>query len=127
MITPNEEELEALGRGVEASQDQQIAALLRRGVSNLWLRQGAQGSTWITNTSRFSLGVPTITIADTTGAGDAALAGWVFGFMQTENPTSCLQLGQSLALHILQQKGAVDPKLDAATLHHLMKKYYHEY
>jgi pseudouridine kinase len=127
MITPNEEELEALGRDVEASQDQQIAALLRRGVSNLWLRQGAQGSTWITNTSRFSLGVPTITIADTTGAGDAALAGWVFGFMQTENPTSCLQLGHSLALHILQQKGAVDPKLDAATLHHLMKKYYHEY
>jgi pseudouridine kinase len=127
LITPNEEELEALGRDVEASQEEQIAALLRRGVSNLWLRQGAQGSTWITNTSRFSLGVPTITIADTTGAGDAALAGWVFGFIQRENPTSCLQLGQSLALHILQQKGAVDPKLDAATLHHLMKKYYHEY
>lgn len=126
MITPNEEELEALGSDEDASQEEQIAALLRRGVSNLWLRQGAQGSTWITNTSRFSLRVPTINISDTTGAGDAALAGWVYGFMQGEDATTCLQLGHSLALHILQQKGAVDPSLDATTLQHLKKKYYHD-
>ncbi len=126
MITPNEEELEALGGGVEASQEEQIAALLRRGVTHLWLRQGAHGSTLFTNTSHFSLGVPTITIADTTGAGDAALAGWVFGFLNQADSSTCLQLGHSLALHILQQKGAVDPKLDTATLQHLKKKYYHD-
>ncbi len=126
MTTPNEEELEALGDEDDASQEEQIAALLRRGVSNLWLRQGAEGSTLITNSSRFSLGVPAIAIADTTGAGDAALAGWVYGFMQGENPTTCLQLGHSLALHILQQKGAVDSSIDATMLYHLMKKYYHD-
>jgi len=126
MITPNEEELIAIGLDRTLTQNQQIETLLQRGVTHLWLRQGAEGSTLITNSTTLSLGVPPITIADSTGAGDAALAGWIYGFIHDEEPTTSLQLGHSLALHILQQKGAVDTALTTTLLHTLLKKHYHD-
>jgi sugar/nucleoside kinase (ribokinase family) len=72
------------------------------------------------------LAVPKITIVDSTGAGDAALAGWVFGKLQGEDSITCLQLGHTLAIHVLLQKGTVAVSMNADTLYTLMKTYYNE-
>ena len=72
------------------------------------------------------LSVPTIQILDSTGAGDAALAGWVFGYVNGEDETTCLQLGHTLALDILKSKGTVDTSLTPATLYQHKKTYYND-
>lgn len=127
LITPNEEELLAINCNTTATQNEHIKTLFERGVENLWIRQGAKGSTWLTAATSFSLEVPQIGIVDTTGAGDAALAGWLYGFVNQKKDTQCIQLGHSLAMCILQQKGAVDPTITAETLINLVKKFYYDY
>ena len=87
LITPNEEELLAINSNTTANQTEPINTLFERGVENLWIRQGAKGSTWLTAATSFSLEVPQIGIVDTTGAGDAALAGWLYGFVNQKKDT----------------------------------------
>lgn len=122
MITPNEAELQAISAGTTDS----IGALLARGVQNLWIRQGALGSAWYAKETNVQVGVPKITIVDSTGAGDAALAGWVFGKLNEDTPTNCIRLGHTLAMHILQQKGTVATAMNADSLYTLMKTYYND-
>jgi pseudouridine kinase len=126
MITPNEAELQAISTEPTTDTPELVAALVARGVQNIWLRQGAKGSTWFSQSEMIPLSVPKITIVDSTGAGDAALAGWVFGTLKGATPLQCLQLGHTLALHILQRKGTVDATMNAKTLYILMKTYYND-
>lgn len=126
MITPNEDELHAICKKTATDPAVLVDSLLQRGVHNIWLRQGAKGSTWYSASDTVSLTVPKITITDSTGAGDAALAGWVLGYLDNATPLQCLQLGHTLALHILQRKGTVDTALNASALYALMKTYYYE-
>lgn len=126
LLTPNEEELAALTASPKSTHEEQIQLVLDRGVENLWLRQGAAGSGWYGPKEIQTLPVPGITVVDSTGAGDAALAGWIYGWLQGEDSKTCMQLGHSLALHILQQKGAVDPTMNDRLLRDLLKKYKHE-
>ncbi len=124
MITPNEEELAAIGNGI--SQNEQLTALFKRGVQNIWVRKGAQGSAMYKENQVINLEVPTIQIVDSTGPGDAALAGWVFGYTNDEDEKTCLQLGHTLALEILQRKGAVDHSLTIDKLYKIKKTYYND-
>ncbi len=126
LITPNEAELQAISSTSSSDTATLVTSLLKRGVQNIWLRQGERGSTWFSPSSTLHLAVPKITIVDSTGAGDAALAGWVLGKVQKDTPLNCLKLGHSLALHILQQKGTVDVTMSATNLYDLMKTYYHD-
>ena len=126
MITPNEDELVALA-GIETSDEQELVAhLFDRGVQQVWIRKGAAGSVIHRPEQSLTLGVPTITILDSTGAGDAALAGWICGYMQGENEKTCLQLAHSLALEVLQIKGAVVETISSDLLRTIKNKYYHE-
>lgn len=126
LITPNEAELQAISTASYTDTVSLVTSLLKRGVQNIWLRQGERGSTWFAPSSTLHLSVPKITIVDSTGAGDAALAGWVLGKVQEDTPLNCLKLGHTLALHILQQKGTVDATMSATNLYDLMKTYYHD-
>jgi sugar/nucleoside kinase (ribokinase family) len=74
-----------------------------------------------------ALQVPEISIIDSTGAGDAALAGWVFGFLNHENEETCLQLAHALALEVLQIKGAVLQHLNSEYLYQIKNTYYNEH
>lgn len=115
LLTPNEEELEVLG-GIEA--------LFNRGVNAVWVRKGAAGSTLFTINATYDLEVPQIEVIDSTGAGDAALAGWLFAQIQGKKETQSLQYGHTLALHTLQRKGAVDASIDPQLIEHLKTKFY---
>ena len=125
MITPNEDELTAICTN-DKQKEQLLAALFDRGVQTIWLRKGAKGSVLYTAKHSIDLSVPTIQILDSTGAGDAALAGWVFGYVNGEDETTCLQLGHTLALDILKSKGTVDTSLTPATLYQHKKTYYND-
>ena len=126
MITPNEEELLKLNTSVSDNEPLHLASLFHRGVANIWLRKGSRGSVMYQPTKNLPLTVPTMTPLDTTGAGDAALAGWVFGCLQQEEELTCLQLGHTLALTVLQIKGAVDHTLHKEKLYQLKQTYYHD-
>ena len=127
MITPNQEELQAIiGADIHKEQSQ-VESLQQRGVAHVWLRKGNEGSVIYNAIQSTPLAVPSISIIDSTGAGDAALAGWLYGYLQEETALSCLQLGHTLALEILQQKGAVDASLNQQKLQTQKQKYYHDY
>ena len=125
MLTPNEEELTAMCIH-ETLKEQLLATLFDRGVQTIWLRKGAMGSELITTAQSFSLSVPSIQIVDSTGAGDAALAGWVFGYVNGEDEMNCLKLGHTLALEILKNKGTVDTSVTPLALYKHKKAYYND-
>lgn len=125
MITPNEEELVTICAN-DTQKSKLLESLFDRGVQSIWLRKGAKGSELFTATQSMALSVPSIQITDSTGAGDAALAAWVFGYVNGEEENTCLQLGHTLALEILKSKGAVDLSLTPLTLYKNKKKYYND-
>lgn len=125
MITPNEEELLVMNP-IEAIVEEHINALHQRGVAKIWLRKGNQGSVIYERNHATSLSVPQIQILDSTGAGDAALAGWVFGYVHEEDESTGLQLGHALAFEILKIKGSVDFTMNKEKLYTIKNTYYHE-
>lgn len=126
MITPNFEELEVISNTGSQDEKEFINNLIERGIKNIWLRKGAKGSVMYNSQKVIVLSVPSISIIDSTGAGDAALAGWVFGFVNDDDELSCLQLGHTLALEILKIKGTVDLSLNSESIYKIKKTYYNE-
>ena len=127
LITPNEEELMAISKAGSVKEETELVEeLLERGVDHLWVRKGAQGSVWYQREEVIPLGVPEIDIIDSTGAGDAALAGWLVGWVHEESDLDCLQLGHALALTVLQTKGSIQNKLNKESLYNIKKEYYHD-
>jgi len=127
MITPNEDELVSIANINSDTEQELIQCLNRRGVANIWLRKGDKGSVIHQENHSIPLAVPTIQIIDSTGAGDAALAGWIFGYVTNESELACLQLGHSLALEILKIKGSVNFKINKEYLHKIKNTYYNDY
>ena len=127
MITPNEDELKAIANIDTTNESAMAKSLFRRGVQQVWIRKGNQGSVICTPNQSLALGVPKISISDSTGAGDAALAAWIFGYLNHENELTCLQLAHALALEVLQIKGAVLEHLNSENLYRIKNTYYNEY
>ena len=124
LITPNLEELAALS-GVTGKNNQEtlIPELLSRGVKNLWIRNGKKGSKLFTTDSIYELAAPHVNVVDTTGAGDAALAGWIYAWLREKSPEKCLLYGHSMASIILQIKGAVQDNLTSEILEKTVENY----
>lgn len=125
MITPNEEELLVIV-GDHQNENEAIQSLHARGIAKVWLRKGSQGSIMYESYQITPLLVPFITIIDSTGAGDAALAGWIMGYVKDEEELTAMQLGHSLALEVLKMKGAVDYSCTKEKLYQIKKTYYNE-
>jgi pseudouridine kinase len=124
MMTPNEDELTAItNRNTEG---EGVGQLITQGVQHIWLRKGEQGSVMHKAINHQALGVPRLTIVDSTGAGDAALAGWLYAHLQGKDTLDCLKYGHTLAFNILLQKGAVDANMNPERLNQLIQTYYHD-
>ncbi len=126
MITPNEHELFSISPNSNTKESDVIESLLSRGVKNIWLRKGVLGSVRYNNENQLSLGVEKISIVDSTGAGDAALAGWLTGYINNYTELTCLQLGHTLAFEVLQIKGAVKHDITLSSLLESRNKYYND-
>lgn len=117
LITPNTMELAAVcGDGVPGSEESQVGHLLQRGVRNIWIRKGNEGSELFSREGTITLPAPDVTVADTTGAGDAALAGWIHAWLRNKSARECMMYGHALAKIILQTRGAHIDNLGAQFL-----------
>ncbi|MBP9099139.1 MAG: hypothetical protein KBF74_10015 [Ferruginibacter sp.] len=124
MITPNEDELPSLCKNNYDDNNSYLEELASRGVINTWLRKGSRGSTNFSKDGNISLHVPEINIADSTGAGDAALAGWVAAWYKGYELMACIKAGHVLAMEVLQVHGAVMNNISIDKLLSSVKKYY---
>jgi len=126
MITPNEVELQSILLDETANSHQLAATLIKKGINQIWVRKGSEGSVIYKNDLQLELSVPEINIKDSTGAGDAALAGWIFAHLDGYDETDCLKIAHSFAMDILQIEGAVDTTITKEKLLSSFRKYYHE-
>ncbi len=71
------------------------------------ITRGARGAIAVTKHSSHAVGIdPSVTVVDTTGAGDLFAAGVLHGLAQGENLTSCVVLGTLAAGEIISHFGA---------------------
>ena len=126
MITPNEDELPSICNVPHKNIQDCLEELFQRGIKNIWLRKGEKGSEIFNKGNNLSLAVPAINVIDSTGAGDAALAGWAAAHHWGLSPVKCLQAGHTLAIEVLQVHGAVITDISKEKLLHSIKKYYQD-
>jgi len=128
LVTPNQDEMLAItGYGQVTESAQLINYLLDRGVNYVWKRDGKNGSGIFSEGYSFSLPAPDVEITDTTGAGDAALAGWIHGWLRNIPIEDCIRYGHAMASIILQVKGAVYPELTVDLLENSYNKLLKQY
>ncbi|MEP7165408.1 MAG: PfkB family carbohydrate kinase [Ferruginibacter sp.] len=124
MLTPNEVELPSLSKHTHRDTGSAIHELLERGVKKIWLRKGAKGSEMYSKQNTLSLPGTVIAIKDSTGAGDAALAGWAAAWYMGMDEWQCLKAGHAMALEVLQVTGAFATNMTKEKLLNAVKKYY---
>ncbi len=123
MLTPNEEELTSLN--IEAlNTEESINKLQERGVEKTWLRKGANGSVLYSNGKSLKTVAPAVTVKDTTGAGDAALAGYIAAYCMGLNECACIRAGHATAAMIIQIPGAIDASMNKQKLLTAITAYY---
>ena len=122
LYTPNDMELDVLDD--TQNKENKINTLLQKGLKNIWIRSGKDGSTMYNSEKTIHLAASQINIIDSIGAGDAALAGWIDGYLLNYSFEKCLKYGHTLAAMILQIKGAELKKLNRELLDSEFIKYY---
>jgi pseudouridine kinase len=127
MITPNEDELPVLCEGNYASVRDYADELLSRGVSKVWLHNGARGSKIFSEAGDLALHASKIEVVDCTGAGDGSVAGFLLGKYMGKSDMDSLRIAHTLAMEILQVEGANVPNLDRQTLLSRVSRYYPEH
>ena len=117
LITPNRDEMSAISSEKDQLQlEILVQHLLKRGVKYLWVRNGKEGSVTYEKDYNFKLDAPIVHVKDTTGAGDAALAGWIHARLTDKNLEDCVRYGHALASLILQENGAIKNNLTSSLL-----------
>lgn len=124
MLTPNEDELPSICSQPHDCIDNCIEELLQRGVKNVWLRKGKKGSVLYSKNGTLQLDTADIQMIDSTGAGDAALAGWVAAQLFGWSEIKSLQAGHVMAYEVLQVKGAIIEAINKHSFSKLIQKYY---
>ena len=121
MMKPNKEELEVFGGESNAyySSEERITWLHSKGVKYVWMSAFEEGSILSDGNKQVQIPASKINVRDSTGAGDAAIAGWVWAYLQQLPPLICVQYGHAAAAAILESEGAI--RNDLSVL--LLKKY----
>lgn len=127
MVTPNEDELPSVS-GMEAvGEEDSVRACMGKGVEYLWLRKGALGSSLFHHDEEVYLSAPSIPVKDSTGAGDAALAGFIAAWYKGKDTLTCLKWGHVMAAMVLMQEGTIAEHAGESTLITLLDQYYPEH
>jgi pseudouridine kinase len=124
LITPNEDELPVLCSDKAFLTQLQVEELLNKGIQNIWLHNGKQGSALYNKDQAISLHAPDIEVVDCTGAGDGSLSGYLLGKYLQKNEMDCMKLAHTLSAEILQVNGSIATHLTQAILLEHVSKYY---
>lgn len=102
-ISPNADELAVLGPAAD---------LHARGVEQVWVRRGRDGSTLSVSGDLVELAAPAVhEVVDVTGAGDAMLAAYCHGLLAGETPARAAALGHAAAALTVVSAHTVRPDL----------------
>jgi len=101
-LTPNEDELAALGS---------VAALHERRVEVVWVRRGAAGSLLSTREGDVDLAAPPTEVVDVTGAGDAMLAAFCHRLLAGDGLADAAAYGHRAAALTVASPHTVVPDL----------------
>lgn len=113
LITPNMDELKTITHNPNGdSKDILIKNTLEKGIQFLWVRNGKDGSEIFSEDLYHKQKAPQSKVIDTTGAGDAALAGWLHAHLNGETPEKCVEYGHAMAKIVLEVHGAINNKLN---------------
>ncbi|MDO9375122.1 MAG: carbohydrate kinase family protein [Bacteroidota bacterium] len=126
LITPNEDELPALCSEEARTTEDQIKELLGRGVQNIWLHRGANGSALYKQFETLQLHAPQAEVIDCTGAGDGSVSGFIFSKYNGKDNLNSLRTAHTLSAEILQVHGGIATHLNQDKLLQLVSKYYNE-
>jgi pseudouridine kinase len=124
LVTPNEDELPVICSEKSFLTQLQVEELLKRGVQNIWLHNGKQGSAFYNKDKAITLHAPDIEVVDCTGAGDGSLSGFLLGKTLGKTDEECIKLAHTLSAEILQVNGAIVTHLSQAELLSRVSKYY---
>lgn len=124
LVTPNEDELPVICSEKSFLTQLQVEELLKRGVKNIWLHNGKQGSAFYNKEKAITLHAPDIEVVDCTGAGDGSLSGFLLGKTLGKTDEECIKLAHTLSAEILQVNGAIVTHLSQAELLARVSTYY---
>ena len=124
LVTPNEDELPVICSEKSFLTQLQVEELLKRGVQNIWLHNGKQGSAFYNKDKAITLHAPDIEVVDCTGAGDGSLSGFLLVKTLGKTDEECIKLAHTLSAEILQVNGAIVTHLSQAELLSRVSKYY---
>jgi pseudouridine kinase len=117
LVTPNLRELSALTEALTAKDSGSMALeIIGRGANFVWIRDGINGSEIYGSDLHIRMPAPRVNVIDTSGAGDAALAGWVYAWLRKRTPRDCVRYGHGLASLVLKEKGTVIHNLNREIL-----------
>jgi pseudouridine kinase len=111
VITPNADEAQILLGGFKIHSDasalEAARMLVTRGVKTAVITQDKFGACFAAADDAAQLPAPTVTIADTTGAGDSLTAMLIYGIVEGWPLRQCLRMGMALAAHTLSTTDTV--------------------
>jgi pseudouridine kinase len=114
-LTPNTAQLQALADTAELSVA--LSRLHAMGIANVVVHKGAQGAVVSTGERpAVTIAPHPVTVRDVTGAGDAAVAGFIFGIAEGRSVIEAAHLGQAAAAIKLQSADSVAHGLSRAGL-----------
>ncbi len=124
MVKPNFEEMQIFGAVHNSTTDieDRIAWMHQNSIRYVWLSMAEEGSILSDGSKIWNLKAPDVRIKDTTGAGDAATAGWIHAYLQGKDPLTCMKTGHATAAAILETEGAVRNDLSAELLKSYLSK-----
>lgn len=124
MMTPNEDELASVSGRDNVVEEDHVSAAMAGQAKFLWLRRGSMGSSLFHKGEEVYLSAPAISVKDSTGAGDAALAGFIAAWYRGKDPLTCLKWGHSMAAMVLMQHGTIAEEANEEVLIKNLQQYY---
>lgn len=101
---PSEEQA-ALIAGTE-DPEEMAQFFLSQGVGHVVIKLGGRGSYCADRGTAFYCGCHSVPVKDTTGAGDAFVAGFLSGVLRNAPISRCVQLGTTASAFVIQEVGA---------------------
>ena len=123
IATPNRDQLKALTDRDDI--DQACQDLHERGLHNLVVHLGSEGAIISSGKGKKQISCATHSqVSDVTGAGDAAVAGLVYGLAQGYDISKSAHFGQAAASLVLNSTSSTAIGLTAMALHNIYKAQY---
>ncbi|MDF2545497.1 MAG: winged helix-turn-helix transcriptional regulator [Anaerosolibacter sp.] len=124
-IKPNKYEAEVLsGISIVSTLDAEKACdyFLNQGVQQVFISMGKDGICYGDHQHTRFLSVPEIHVVNATGAGDAFMAGLVFGFLQKYTLDQSARFATAASIFALSHKDTIHPMMSAKNVQNIMKE-----